>query len=133
MKDLGYVGLSYSPEIRCNDTLYLLWQKQDDNSSDWDDYNSCLDYDYPQEKSATSQGTATTPIATFPTTKGTGSIASNNEASLSKTSSQATGTETVSGSPESSTPKNEARMMFSISLLNFFALFMMTSILMFLF
>lgn len=134
MKDLGYVSLSYTTELPCNDTLYLLWQTQEDNSSDWDDYNTCLDYDYPQDKKATtSQGTATMTTATSSNTESTGSIPSKNEATISRTSSQATETETASGSSQSSTPDNTAGLMFSIPLMNCFVLLMMTSVVMFLF
>ncbi|KAL3450818.1 hypothetical protein BJX65DRAFT_270157 [Aspergillus insuetus] len=49
MVDLGTVDVSFYHRIPCNDTLYQLWETQSSHSSQWEDYNTCLDYDYPQE------------------------------------------------------------------------------------
>ncbi|KAL3455479.1 hypothetical protein BJX64DRAFT_68350 [Aspergillus heterothallicus] len=49
MVDLGTVSLSIQHRLPCNDTLYQLWETQSENSSDWEDYNTCLDYDYPHD------------------------------------------------------------------------------------
>ncbi|KAJ0420813.1 hypothetical protein BJY00DRAFT_312738 [Aspergillus carlsbadensis] len=49
MVDLGTVDVSLNERLTCNDTLYQLWETQSSHSSQWEDYNTCLDYDYPQE------------------------------------------------------------------------------------
>lgn len=106
MKDLGSIGLAYTPRIPCNDTLYLLWETQSSYSSDWENTNSCLDYDFPQENKATNQGTSTT-TATPSSAESTGNVSFSNEAIPSESSSQSSGM-------KSSTPESAARLAFSI-------------------
>ncbi|KAL3431041.1 hypothetical protein BDV09DRAFT_199092 [Aspergillus tetrazonus] len=49
MVDLGSVDVSFYHGIPCNDTLYQLWEMQPSSGNQWEDYNTCLNYDYPQE------------------------------------------------------------------------------------
>lgn len=83
MDDLGTIGLAYSPKIPCNDTLYQLWLTQPSYSSDWENINSCKDYDFPQDTGATDQimttrsatATSTSTAAVTAATSGTSSSA----------------------------------------------------------
>ncbi|KAL4746034.1 hypothetical protein BDW72DRAFT_198069 [Aspergillus terricola var. indicus] len=49
MVDLGSVDVFFYHRIPCNDTLYQMWEMQPNSGSQWEDYNTCLNYDYPQE------------------------------------------------------------------------------------
>lgn len=135
MDDLGSVSLSYSPKIPCNDTLYKLWLTQSDYSSDWDDYNPCKDYDFPQDVGETSQSmttrsaitastttTAAAAIATSDTSSSsgnTGSMGEGNSSGSATVSEAPTGSkETGSNSPDSTdvaTQGNGTQRAFSIT------------------
>ncbi|KAJ5261092.1 hypothetical protein N7478_011687 [Penicillium angulare] len=121
MIDLGSVGLSYTPRIPCNDTLYQLWKTQPSYSSDYEDTNSCLNYDYPQDggvgpsASAKISTTATTTPGSSESTRVGGST-SDATTSSSPTQSTETATESANGT-ETATPNNGAGQSFATSLI----------------
>ncbi|KAJ5988010.1 hypothetical protein N7481_003220 [Penicillium waksmanii] len=107
MDDLGDVDLSYYPRIPCNDTLYQLWEGQSENSSDWDDYNSCLNYDFLQEDEETDR--ASTTVITTPTATTTPGV--------TEITTSGSGTKTAADDPdstESPSSGNAARQALSI-------------------
>ncbi|KAJ6003001.1 hypothetical protein N7451_005548 [Penicillium sp. IBT 35674x] len=93
MDDLGSIGLAYSPKIPCNDTLYQLWLTQPSYSSDWEDINSCKNYDFPQDVGVIDQSTSTTGATTTSTTTATAAVTS-----VTSGSSSSTGVENSNGS-----------------------------------
>lgn len=103
MEDLGYIGLSYTPEIPCNDTLYQLWLTQPSYSSDWEDINSCKSYDFPQDVGVTDQSTTATGATTTSTTTTTAAATSGTSGNTSSTGStgegNSNGSATVSETP----------------------------------
>lgn len=124
ISDLGYVSLSYSPRLPCNDTLYQLWETQPDNSSDWDDYNSCLDYDFPQDDVATNQESTTMPTTTSTATSSSrGAGPTGNDATESaKLSASTQPSSTVIKSTESPGLESGARQSFFVPLINWHVL-----------
>ncbi|KAJ5116925.1 hypothetical protein N7456_001273 [Penicillium angulare] len=121
MVDLGTVALSYTPRIACNDTLYQLWKTQSDDSSDYDDYNSCINYDYPQDGGVGPSVSATISTAATSTPGNHASTATSglsNQPTTSGSPAQSTDTASkTSNGTGTETPKNGAGQSFSTSLI----------------
>lgn len=142
MDDLGDVDLEYSPRIPCNDTLFKLWEGQSENSSFWDDNNSCLDYDFPQEDEETNQtNTTTKPVPAsadtttpIPTASGAATHTGTTTAGTTETTSSGSSVDTATNKPdgpESASSGNGARQGFSPPLTSGTGLVIMTAILTF--